>query len=120
MIASASISTSIFGETRAVIAIMVLAGRISQKKLSVGFANFFPIRNVGEEHTRADDIFQRSSGPLQRAFNVLEGLNRLRIRITRADDLVIDSSRSCTRNVDICTHANRTRVTDDWLPRCSA
>src|SRR6266403_1517636 len=90
------------------------------KKLSVGFSCFFPIRNVSEEHARADDIFQRSSGPLQCAFNVLEGLNRLRIRITRADDLAIGSSRSCTRNVDICTHANRTRVTDNRFPWCSA
>jgi len=28
------------------------------KKLAVGFSYFFPIRNVGEEHAGADDIFQ--------------------------------------------------------------
>src|ERR1700676_1558663 len=28
------------------------------KKLAVAFSDFFPIRNVGEEHASADDIFQ--------------------------------------------------------------
>src|SRR5208282_6015681 len=86
------------------------------EKLAVRFSHFFPIRNVGKEHAGANHIFQGSSGPLQRAFNVLEGLNRLRVGIARADDFAVGSSRGCARNVNVCANSNRTRVTDNRLP----
>ena len=89
------------------------------EKFSVSFSNFFPIRNVGKKDACTDNIFQRCSRPLQCVFNVFESLNRLRIGIA-GDNFAIGSSRSCARNVNMRPHSNRTRVTDDRLPRCSA
>jgi hypothetical protein len=51
--------------------------------------------------------------------NVLECLNCLRVSIA-GDNLAISPSRSRARNVYMCAHSNRTRVTDDRLPRCPA
>ncbi len=56
------------------------------------FSYFFPIRNIGKEDACTNDIFERSSGPLERTFNILKNLNRLRVRIA-CDDLPIHSSR---------------------------
>ena len=61
------------------------------KKLAVGFANFLPIGNVRDEHAGANDIVQRTSRPLQRALNVLERLNGLRVGIA-CDELAIRAS----------------------------
>ena len=61
----------------------------------MSLANFFPIGDVGHEHAGADDVFQRSSGPLQSAFDVLERLNGLRIGIA-SDELAIQASRGRT------------------------
>ena len=87
--------------------------------LPMRLSYFLPIRDIGEKYTGADYILQRSASPIQCALNILESLNRLLVGIACADDFAIGSSRSCTRNVDVRTYANRTGVTNDRLPRCS-
>jgi len=116
-IASASISTNISGETRAVIASMELAGGCRGKILRVLFPPF-PSPQCWLEYAGADDIFERSSGAIECALNVLERLNRLRVDIARADILPSGQLR-CTRYVDVRPlephESNR-----QWAPRCAA
>lgn len=50
----------------------------------------------------------------------LERLNRLRVDIARADNFAIGPSCGGTRYVDVRANSNRTRVTDNGLPRCAA
>ena len=87
MIASASISTSMSGETSAATCTIEQAGRISPKTVAVRAAHGLPLTDVGDEDARADDVHEARAGLFEGHGDVRQRLSRLGGRVADADDL---------------------------------
>ena len=90
------------------------------EKLSVGVANFLPIRNVEDKHSRTDHIFEIRTGLVKSGFNILQRLHRLGISIADAHDSAIRVGGCGSGDVNLITNPHRSRVTYHRFPRCPA
>src|SRR5262249_44091179 len=91
------------------------------ENLAMGFSDFFPVGDVGDEHTRADHILHRRASFRKRGLDVLEDLDSLGIGIANADKFSVGSSRGRTRNVNVVPYPDCARETDDcfvWRIAC--
>ena len=104
--ASASISTSISGDTMPPTCTIAVAGRILPKN-SPCARPFFPLGDVGDEHARAHHVFQARSGLVQRGFDVAQRLHRLSVGVAHAHEVPIRAGSRRAGNVDRIAHSHR-------------
>src|SRR5581483_10366843 len=85
-------------------------GADGAEELAVGAANGFPVaRDVDHVHAGANDIFQRRPGAGQRALDVAQRLDGLRVRIADADNAAVRRRRRCASDVHHVAQAHRAR-----------
>src|SRR5581483_1798976 len=84
--------------------------------LAVRRAVFLPQRDVGDEHARAHDVFQRRAERLQRLLDVADRLQRLRLGIADADDLAFLIGGGGAGDPDQVALPDRAGIADDRLP----
>src|SRR5437667_4048755 len=77
---------------------------------------FFPARNICNEHPSPHNVFKSSTQAVERALDILEDLNSLRISVTNAYDRASLINRRRAGNVNAIAHAHGARVTDNWFP----
>src|SRR5438067_2407614 len=85
------------------------------KDFAVSASNFFPISNVGDEHSGADNVLQFRAGLFESRSNVLQRLHSLRIGVP-GNDLSVRSGRCRSRNVNVWPDPYRPRVSHHRLP----
>lgn len=90
------------------------------ENLTVSFCDFLPIVDVDDVYSRANDVLETGSSSLKRGLDVLQSLNGLQIRITNADNLARFAGGRRARDMHLIADADRPRVSDYWLPLCSA
>ena len=117
MMASASISTSMSGETSAETCTIEQAGRIVAEDLAVGATDGFPLRDVGDEDAGSDDVLESGAGLFEGGGDVRESLARLGGGIADADDSAVGPEGRRAGDVNRVADAHRPRVADDRLPR---
>src|SRR5215813_419510 len=83
----------------------------------MGTAYLFPVVDIRDIDSSPHDIGQRRPGSRQCGFDVLQGLDCLRVRIAHADNLSIRTG--CRRAGDLNPgpYSHCPRVANNWLPR---
>src|SRR5437868_13519729 len=82
-------------------------------------AIFFPARNICNEHPSPHYVLKSSTQAFERALDILEDLNSLRVSITDAHDCAIIINRRGPGNVNAIADAHGARVADNWFPLCA-
>ena len=117
--ASASISTSISGETNPLTCTIAVAGRILPKNSpwarpifshSAMFVTYIRVRTTSSS---------ARAGLVQRGFDVAQRLQRLRVGVTHADDFTVRTGGRRAGNVHRIAYAHRSRIADNRLPGSS-
>src|SRR5205807_9972296 len=86
------------------------------KIISMLSSIFFPARNICNEHPSPHDLFKSSTQAFERALDILEDLNSLRVSITNAHDCTILINRRRAGNVDATADAQGARVANNRFP----
>jgi len=86
------------------------------KELAMSFADLLPVVDVSDIDARADNVFQAGACLLERGFDVLEGLDCLRVGVSYAGDLAVSVRGGCAGYVDGVSYTNGTRVAHDGFP----
>jgi len=94
-------------------------GHDSFEELAVGAAGFFPARDVGDEHSCADDVFERCSGFFESGLDVADRLHGLGVHVAFADDLAVGAGGGGAGHVDVPAYADGARIAYDGFPLCS-
>src|SRR2546430_16455130 len=79
-------------------------------------AIFFPARNICDDHPSPPDVYKSSTQAFERALDILEDLNSLRVSITNAHDCTILINRRRAGNVNATADAHGARVADNRFP----
>ena len=86
------------------------------KEFAVGLADLPPVVNVRDVDARAHNVLHAGARPLERGFDVLKHLNRLRVGVSNAGDLPVSIGGRGARYVNGVSHADGARVADDGFP----
>ena len=117
--ASASISMSILGSINDLISIMEVAEGRSAKKFSVRPAELLPALDVGNKHSRANDVLQCGTGPRQCRLDFAQHVARLSGGIACANHIAMLIGGGGTGYRNVIADAHRARVANDGFPRCA-
>lgn len=86
------------------------------EEFAVGPADFFPVGDVGDEHTSAYDVFQAGTGAGESGFEVADDLGGLRVGIADADDFAVRASGGGTGDADEVADADGAGVAHNGFP----
>src|SRR5207249_1411205 len=86
------------------------------KELTMRFANLLPVVDVGDVDTCANNVLHTSARSLQRGFDILENLDRLKVGVTNTNYLSISIGSSCASYMYSISHTNGPRIANDRFP----